>query len=58
MWRESEPGLEILYIWATRLQAKKSLGAKNPRRGEKEETMSEKKREEKRSKIWKRQKKV
>ena len=25
LWRESEPGLEILYIWATGLRAKKSL---------------------------------
>ena len=39
-------GLKILYIWATGLRAKKSLGAKNPRVREKEETRSEKKREE------------
>ena len=28
----SYPGLQILYIWATGLRAKKSLGAQNPRR--------------------------
>ena len=39
--------LEILYIWATGLRAKKSLGAKNPRRrGKKEEKGREKKKEE------------
>ena len=47
LWRESEPGLEILYIWATRLQAKKSLGAKNPRRGKKKRKGVTKKRRKK-----------
>ena len=43
---ELKAGLEILYIWAAGLRAKKSLGAKNPRRREREEKRSEKKREE------------
>ena len=43
---DSSSGLEILYIWAAGLRAKKSLGAKNPRVREKEEKRSEKKREE------------
>ena len=47
-------GLQILYIWATGLRAKKSLGAKNPRRkGKKEEKGRENKK--RREGVWRKE---